>query len=167
MDVDDHVATIQGQRVIGISSEGRVQDGTVLRGVDAVAAEHGCSADRRVRDASEAEGRGDDLIGDQVLGQVDVEIACRHAQSAPAVGVSVEQLTQGGLTRRGGQRLDRSPLIGGADVHVDAVHGQSFGLVAEGGEADDTVVYTGDYSFRTQVTTVAVAGRRTRPAAPT
>ena len=67
-----------------------VQNSTVLGGVDVLAGEHGVAALLKLHLAGKIAQQLDGLIGHQVLGQIEVQVAGVKAQLIHAVGVGSE-----------------------------------------------------------------------------
>ena len=74
MDVGDDVLAVHGQGVSGRAAQGRVEDGAVLGDVDVLAGVHGVTVARDVYLLGELDQGVADIVGQQVLGQIDVEV---------------------------------------------------------------------------------------------
>jgi hypothetical protein len=68
-----------------------VQHRAVLGHVDALAGEHRLDARRQVGRPRDVEQRGEHLVGDQVLGVVEVEVADLERHPLPALRVGLER----------------------------------------------------------------------------
>ena len=90
--VDDAVlVAVEHGAALGVGAAQRgVEHGAVLRGVDVRAGVHGVAALLDVELAGELDEQLHGLVGDEVLGQVDVELAHVEAELGHAVGVGGE-----------------------------------------------------------------------------
>ena len=86
-DVDDDVLAVHCQGVSGRAAQGRVEDGAVLGDVDVLAVIHGVAAARDVYLLGELDQGVADVVGQQVLGQVDVEVSQLVGEALGALGV--------------------------------------------------------------------------------
>ena len=73
--VGHDILAVHGQRRVGREAEGRVEHGPVLGDVDVLTGEHGVAAGRDPDLLGEAEQRGVDAIVEEVLGEVDEQVA--------------------------------------------------------------------------------------------
>ena len=80
VDVGDGVLAVHGERVGAGTAQGGVQDGTVLGDVDVLPGVHGVAAGRDVGLFGELEQGVTHLVGEQVLGQVDVQVGRVQAE---------------------------------------------------------------------------------------
>ncbi|VWM23872.1 Uncharacterised protein [Collinsella intestinalis] len=87
--VDDELALLAGG-----TAEGGVQDGTVLRSVDMLAGEHGVTALLDAASATQVYEQLERLIGDEVLGQVEVQVTGTIAELLNAIGIGGEPILQ-------------------------------------------------------------------------
>ena len=95
MDVDDDVLAVHCQGVSGRAAQGRVEDGAVLGDVDVLAGVHGITAARDVHLGGELGQGVADVVGQQVLGQVDVEVPQLVGEALGALRVVGEPGAQG------------------------------------------------------------------------
>ena len=84
----------EGARLRGRTAQGRVQHGAVLGGVDVVATIHGGSALLEAHGTAEVGKQLDGFVGDEVLGEVEVQVGGVKAQLGHTVGVSREPVLQ-------------------------------------------------------------------------
>jgi hypothetical protein len=71
-----------------------VQDGTVLRGVDMLAGEHGIATLLDAASATQVHEQLERLIGDEVLGQVEVQVTGTIAELLNAIGIGGKPILQ-------------------------------------------------------------------------
>ena len=123
MDVGDDVLAVHSQGVSGRSAQGRVEDGPVLGDVDVLAGEHGVAAARDVHLLGELDQGVTDVVGQQVLGQVDVEVSQLVGEALGALRVVGEPGAQ--VRAHGVVELDET-LPGGRGGGVNRIqHGYS------------------------------------------
>ena len=87
MNVGDDVLAVHGQGVGGRTAQGGVENGPVLGDVDVFTGVHGVAAARDVHLLGELDQGGADVVGQQVLGQVDVEVSQLVGEALGALGI--------------------------------------------------------------------------------
>ena len=87
VDVGDDVLAVHAQGVGGRATQGGVEDGTVLGDVDVLTGVHGVTAARDVDLLGELGQGVADVVGQQVLGQVDVEVPQLVGEALGALGI--------------------------------------------------------------------------------
>ena len=93
MNVGDGILAVHGERVGAGPAQGGVQDGTVLGDVDVLPGVHGVAAGRDVGLFGELEQGVTYLVGEQVLGQVDVQVGRVQAEPLGTRRIGVEPPT--------------------------------------------------------------------------
>ncbi len=91
-------------------AERGVQDGAVLGGVDALAAVHRVAPSGHVGGLGQLPQQRQRLVGDELLGVVDVQVADAEGVPLTAVRVVGEELTQAHLAERRAVVGERGPL---------------------------------------------------------
>ena len=119
----DHVDTVDHELGVPGHPQRDVEHRSILGDVDVLAREHRVAAlgDTRVRGESQQQRHR--LVGDEVLGVVEVEIAGFGGEPVPSVVIGGEQVPQG---RRpdgagvGGERLPGGRTVDRRSAHVEA-----------------------------------------------
>jgi hypothetical protein len=94
MDLGHHVLTVVYDRSPARRAQGDVQDRAVLRDVDPLAPEHGIDATPQPRLAGELQQESQGLIGDQVLGVVEVDSCGLDRQPVAARAILGKELPE-------------------------------------------------------------------------
>ena len=132
VDVAHHVLPVDGQLSIPGHPEGHVEHGPVLGGVDAPAGEHGVASPFDVGRPGHRHQGGHGLLGNPVLGVVEIEIGGAHRHPGPAFGIGVKQVAQAVLADLVEIAAEETPLLGPGDV----VHVGHAGLRSRGDQTD-------------------------------
>ncbi len=117
MHVGDHVAPVDLDPNVAGRAQRNVQRRAVLGHVDVFAGEHRVDARPQTGTLGEREQEAHRLVGDELLGVVEEEIAGLGREPVGATGVAGEQLTQVHATHRLGVGRDGSPFRGIGDLH--------------------------------------------------
>ena len=94
VDVGDHVLGVDDEVGISRKAERRMEDRPVLCRIYMVSPEHGGSLRRQLGDVGQLRQGREDLVGDQILRQIDVEVACGDGQAAAPLRIVGEHLPQ-------------------------------------------------------------------------
>ena len=94
MHLGDHVHPVHFDRCCAGGAQGHVEHGAVLRHVDLLALEHGVDARAQPGLLGELEEEGQRLVGDAVLGVVEVDPHRLRGEALPALGVGREEIPQ-------------------------------------------------------------------------
>ena len=111
LNITDYVSTIHEEGFPHPGTEGRVQDGSVFRHVDVLPAEHRLDPLRDTCTTGDADQRRKYLIGDQVLGEVDHQIAGAEGQALCPARVYYERPSQIEITQSSLELLEFLPLL--------------------------------------------------------
>ena len=87
-----------------------VQDGAVLGDVDLLAPEHGVDAVAEAGPLRERDEEAEGLVGDAVLGVVEVDAVDLDGQALAAVGIVGEQVAEVDVAQLVEVRVERAPL---------------------------------------------------------
>ena len=90
MDVGDDVLAVDDEFGVLRQAQGGVEDGAVLGGVDVFAGEHRLTTVGDLRLIGQLEQRGEELVVEEVLGQVDVQVGCVEGEALGALGIRGE-----------------------------------------------------------------------------
>ena len=112
--VDDERASLSGR-----TAQRGVQDGAILGGVDVVATIHGGTTLLKTHGAAEVSKQLDGLVGDEVLGEVEVQVGRIKGELLDAVGISREPILQADALGLQGVKvvLECLPLGGLGDIN--------------------------------------------------
>ena len=94
-----HVLTVDLDHRVARGAQRGVQHGPVLGGVDLLAAEHGVPEPEDVGGGGQFAQQPQGVVGDEVLGVVDVQVADPEGVRGAAAGVGGEQLAQPDFTQ--------------------------------------------------------------------
>ena len=94
MYVSNYILAVDRQGRITRQSQRGVQNRSVLGSIDVLAGEHRVPAGFQVRRAGQVDQQCQGLAVHPVLAVVDIEVADRKGQFAPAVGIVGEELPQ-------------------------------------------------------------------------
>ena len=94
MDTGDDVEPVDLDPLVGRGAKGGVEDGAVLGHVDPLAGEHRVTPRLHARGARERDQQGHRVVGDAVLGVVEIEAGALGGQARGASGVLREQVAE-------------------------------------------------------------------------
>ena len=110
MDVRDHILAVDDDRRRGRRAQRHMKDRAILGDVDLVAAEHRVDPPAQIRFIRELAQQSHRLVGDAMLGVVEIDAGGFGRQPLSAAGIVLEQLAQvPGLAAPG--RARRAPSM--------------------------------------------------------
>ena len=109
MDVRDHIVPVDDDRRRGRRAQRHVQDRAIFGDVDLVAAEHRVDPPTQIRFIRELAQQPHRLVGDAMLGVVEIDAGGFDRQPLSAARIVLEQLTEVPGLQRPGVRVERLP----------------------------------------------------------